>query len=202
MTIYANLLEHELPAAGVEAKVFNAGAPGNSTEDGRKRFQQDVLDREPAIVIIQFGINDSAINVWENPAATKPRLAKERYRENLEYFITELKARDITPILMTPNPMRWVEKTLKLYSKPPYLPDEVDGFNVVLKTYAETAREVAAETGTTLVDVYALFEAYDAKDGQSMDDLLLDGMHPNDAGHRLVAEALMGVIATGDKETE
>ena len=96
---------------------------------------------------------------------------------------------------MTPNPMRWAERTLELYGKPPYLPDNVDGFNVVLNDYVATAREVAGETGVAFVDVYALFQEYDAQEGQSMDDLMLDGMHPNSAGHRMVAKALMEVIA-------
>ena len=192
--IYADLLERELPKQGIEAQVFNAGVPGNNTENGRKRFQEDVLDRNPETVVIQFGINDSAIDVWKDPPATQSRLAKDRYRENLAYFIAELKAREITPILMTPNPMRWAERTLELYGKAPYLPDDADGFNIILKDYAQTARDVAKETGVVLVDVYELFQAYDAQEGQTMDDLMLDGMHPNDAGHRLVAEALMGVI--------
>lgn len=202
VNIYANVLERELPEHGVDARVFNAGVPGNNTEQARKRFQADVLDRNPEIVIIQFGINDSAIDVWANPPATQPRLAKARYRENLEYFIAELKARDMTPILMTPNPMRWAERTLELYGKPPYLPDDVDGFNVVLQDYVATAREVAAETGVKLVDVYTAFQAYDTKEGQSMDDLMLDGMHPNSAGHRLVAKALMDTIGAGTGAAE
>jgi sialidase-1 len=194
LRIYADILEQELPEGGVEAWVHNAGIPSNTTENGRARFQKDVLDREPKAVIIQFGINDSAIDVWKNPAATKPRVARERYEENLRYFIGELKNRDIPTILMSPNPIRWVEKTRELYGKPPYDPGDPDGFNVLLKGYADTARNVAAETGVAFIDVYAMFEAYDAVAGQSMDDLLLDGMHPNDAGHRLVANALMEMI--------
>jgi len=42
-----------------------------------------------------------------------------------------------------------------------------------------------------LIDVYAQYGAYDAIPGQSMDKLLLDGMHPNAKGHRLAADLLI-----------
>jgi len=45
-----------------------------------------------------------------------------------------------------------------------------------------------------LVDVDEAFSAYDRVAGQSVDDLLLDGIHPNEAGHRLVADELLAAI--------
>jgi lysophospholipase L1-like esterase len=44
------------------------------------------------------------------------------------------------------------------------------------------------------VDVYAAFQEHGSRAGQSMDDLLLDGMHPNNAGHALVTERLCVTI--------
>jgi len=38
--------------------------------------------------------------------------------------------------------------------------------------------------------VYAAFEAYGTDTDKSVEDLLLDGMHPNEKGHRLVADLL------------
>ncbi|MBL7650479.1 MAG: hypothetical protein JNK74_30395, partial [Candidatus Hydrogenedentes bacterium] len=45
-----------------------------------------------------------------------------------------------------------------------------------------------------LVDVRAAWEAHAAKPDASFNDLLLDGMHPNDRGHALVAELLTPAI--------
>jgi len=193
--VYASRLARALAGCGVGATVVNAGVPGNSTEDGRARFQMDVLDQDPTLVIIQFGINDSAIDVWRDPPASTPRVSRARYKENLAYVIQELATRKIQAVLMTPNPMRWAEKTRELYNKPPYDTGDADGFNVLLGDYAEAAREVAAETDTPLVDIYAVFQAYDAEAGKSMDDLLLDGMHPNDAGHALITSLLVEAMA-------
>ena len=39
-------------------QVINAGVSGDTTRDGLGRIQQDVLDRDPLLVIVQFGGND------------------------------------------------------------------------------------------------------------------------------------------------
>ena len=54
--------------------------------------------------------------------------------------------------------------------------------------------------GAGLVDVYRAFQERGEEDGGSVDALLLDGMHPNAAGHRLVANLLKRCIV-GPGET-
>ncbi|MCP4645359.1 MAG: hypothetical protein GY851_33255 [bacterium] len=188
--IYAKLLDKELPSRGVRAKVVNAGIGGNTTDMARARFEKDVLVHDPDVVTLGFGINDSAIDVWKR--ATKSRVSLERYEENLRHFIDTLKKRGARPVLMTPNCLAWTPGLKAMYGKPPYNPDDPDGFNVTLKVYAAAVRRIAEEKEVPLVDAYALFEGY-AQAGL-IDGLLLDGMHPNDRGHRLVADALLEVV--------
>jgi len=85
---------------------------------------------------------------------------------------------------MTPQPLRWTPKLLKLYGKPPYVPGDEAGLNVLLEEYVKTLREVAREKKVPLVDVYAAFA-----DGAG--GLLQDGMHPNDKGHALIYRLLL-----------
>ena len=188
LKVYADLLAAEALPRG--AKLINAGVASNTTRDALARFSLGVLDHKPDTVIIQFGINDAAVDVWQPPPASQPRVALEEYSTNLTYFITELRRHGARVILLTPNPLRWTEKLRGLYGKPPYLPGNPDGFNVLLKTYAQAVRDVAKQTGTPLADVYAAFQAYGAEPNHSVDDLLLDGMHPNQKGHRIVADLL------------
>lgn len=192
--IYLECLKQELAAKGIEVEAFNAGVGGNTTEDARLRFERDVLARRPDLVVIQFGINDAAVDVWRTPPAAQPRIAADRYVENIEHFATGICGQAARVILMTPNPMRWTPALLTRYGKPPYQPTDPDGFNMLLKAYAEALRGVAKRHRLPLVDVYAAFQAYGNANNQSIDDLLLDGMHPNDAGHRLVAERLLAAI--------
>jgi len=194
LKIYSKLLREELPAKGVNAVVINAGVGGNDTNRARRRFDKDVLGRDPDLVVIQFGINDSAIDVWRKPPATAPRVAREQYEKNLRHFISKLKERGATVVLMTPNPLCWTPKLKEIYGKPPYDPDDPAGFNLALKDYAESVRRIAGEEKVTLVDVDGAFRAHAAAEGQSLGDLLLDGMHPNNKGQRIVADLLLAKI--------
>jgi len=178
--------------------VINAGAGGDTTESGRARCEADVLATDPDLVIIQLGINDAAVDVWRDPPATASRVPLDRYRENLESFVDTLQARGARVILMTPNRIRWSDQTRALYGKPPYDPADPDGFAVTMPPYVEAVRQVAAAKGVTLIDVWAAYQEYDAVEGQSMDELLLDGMHPNAAGHRLVADRLLAAVHSPD----
>ncbi len=194
LKVYAGILDAELRDEQPAIRVVNAGVGGNTTQNARARFQSDVLERKPDVVVIQFGINDSAVDVWKTPPATKPRVALKPFVENLRYFVRTLKSRGAEVILMTPNPLRWTAKLRPKYGKPPYRPDEQDGFNVTLKPYAEQVREVAGAEKVPLIDVYQLFEEAGKREGQSVDGLLLDGMHPNDRGHRLIADKLLALL--------
>ncbi len=184
--VYAAILQEELR----NVRVINAGVGGNTTEMARQRFEKDVLSREPRIAIIQFGINDAAVDVWKTPPATEPRVSIERYEANLRHFIQTLKSRNARLVLMTPNPLRWTPALKEMYGRPPFKPDEADGFNVLLARYGEAARRVAREEGAELIDVQQAFPEQARKQGVSMDAFLLDGMHPNDEGHRIVANLL------------
>lgn len=190
VVVYATLLQTELASKPASVRVFNAGVPGNSTADAMRRFQKTVVDQKPNIVILQFGINDASVEVWRSPPAAAPRVPRDVYEKNLTHFVRELKKQSAEVVLMTPNPCRWTEMLKGLYGKPPYQPEDPDGFNVLLKEYAETVRNVAQREKVTLVDVYQAFDAHGKEPGQSVDDLLLDGMHPNSKGHALVAKLL------------
>ena len=187
LRVYADIIRDELPKRGIDAEVFNAGVGGNHTAAARKRFERDVLERRPDVVIIQFGINDSAVDVWKKPPATKPRVSLKRYEENLRYFVRSIRQAGAKPLLMTPNPLRWTPKLKKLYGKPPYDADDEDGFNVLLENYAEKVREIARDVEVPLIDIWKAMQP-------KADALLLDGMHPNTKGQALVAERLLPQI--------
>lgn len=195
LKIYADILQSEFPEKGVKAEVINAGVGGHNTDHAKARFEKDVLAKDPDIVIIQFGINDAAVDVWKDPPAKASRVSLENYEKNLRHFVKVLTEKRVKVILMTPNPLRWTSKMREMYGKAPYLPEDADGFNVKLKDYAAKVREIAKSQKIPIIDIYAAFEDFGKKDGQAVDDLLLDGIHPNAKGHRLVADRLLELIS-------
>ncbi|WP_438479735.1 SGNH/GDSL hydrolase family protein [Oleiharenicola lentus] len=185
---YGALLEADLNQHhGGSIRVINAGVGGNTTEKAAARFQRDVLAQNPALVVIQFGINDSTVDVWKKPPAAASRVPVAQYRHNLRSFVTALQERKVPVILMTPNPLAWTEGLKAKYGHAPYRPEDPDGFNATLSAYAEAVREIARESGVLLIDVDHAHRDF-AK--TSATPLLLDGMHPNQEGHALVARLL------------
>ena len=184
LRVYSDILQTELTQEGLSVEVINAGVGGNTTAMARTRFQGDVLRQEPDVVIVQFGINDAAVDVWKTPPANQSRVLLADYEANLRYFLAQIRESGAQPILMTPNPMGWTEKLKTMYGKAPYLPQEPDGFNIILKQYAAKVREIARDEEVPLVDIYAQMAG-------RVDALTLDGMHPNADGQQLVAAALL-----------
>ncbi len=171
-------------AERLRVKVVNRGVGGNTSEMARARFAKDVLEVRPALVVIQLGTNDAAVDVWKKPPATEPRVAVRRYRENLQYFVRALREAGAKVILMTPNRMAWTARLGKLYGRAPYDAGSDDGFNVLLDLYSDVVRGIAVRERVPLVDAALLVGKED----------LLDGMHPSSGGHGKVADALLPLV--------
>jgi len=187
LLVYPALLQTDLAARGIPVRVINAGLPGDDTGMARQRFQSDVLAHNPGLVLLSFGINDSAVDVPKGAAS--PRVPLDQYEANLHYFIAELRKTGAVPVLFTPNPLAWTPLLLEMYGKPPYDISSHAGFNLLLDQYAETMRRVAAEERVPLVDTRAGLMQLAERAG--IENLLLDGMHPNDTAHRFIADRLL-----------
>lgn len=85
------VLETELEARGVPARVVNAGVSGDTTAGGLRRleFTLDGLERKPDLVLLGLGANDVLRGF--DPAET---------RRNLEAIMAELDRREI-PVMLT-----------------------------------------------------------------------------------------------------
>lgn len=202
LEVYSEILSRELRIEGAPVRVMNAGIPKNTTADARVRFQADVLDKNPQLLIIQLGINDSAVDVWEDPPRKNPRVSLQEFSDNLEYFITTAQERGIRVVLMTPNPLRWTPTLVGLYGKLPYVVDDPQGLNVTSRPYVARVREIAGKHKLELIDVHATLEDGEKLHGRPVSDYLSDGIHPNQKGHRLVADLLLQQLGSGLSKPE
>lgn len=191
-SVYADRLKVSLIEAGIDHTVANRGVGGHNTDHAMARFESDVLTLNPKLVVIQFGLNDAAVDVGNKPPATEPRVSQADYIANLESMITRLKERDIPVIMMTPNRMYWSPLLLGLYDHLPYDGTNPESFNELhIDNYAAAMRELAARENVPLIDIN---QAY-LDSGNSRQFLLERCMqHPNDAGHKLVADLLAPVV--------
>jgi len=193
--VYATRVEIALQSIGSSLSVSNSGVPSNTTAQARKRLQEEVLRHKPRIVVMQFGINDSAVDVWKKPPTTEPRVSLSAFSDNYRAMITEAQQQGAKVIVMTTNPLRWTSKLRELYGKPPYHADAEDGFESLnLTRYNDALRTLATELKVPLVDVHTAYPAFAEKHKTTIDAMLTDGMHPGDLGHQLVAELLAPAI--------
>jgi len=197
LDVYASILEKRLAGEGVIPRVLNLGVPGNTTADARHRIAGDVLSQQTNIVILQFGIDDAAISVRKEPPSGSSRIDVADYENNLRAIIGKLKAIEIEIVLMTPNPVRSASTLRNRHANPLHHPDNPDGMSTRLKGYAEAVRRIAASEKLPLVDVYSAFQDYPKTHGKPVDELLLDGIHPNSKGHELIADLIMERLNAG-----
>jgi lysophospholipase L1-like esterase len=196
---YCESLQKEY-STGDRATLFNRGVPGNTTADAKAQFDRDVLSLQPDLVFILFGINDSAIDVWKIPPADRPRVSLEDYRANLRLFVDKLQATGARVVLLTFNPVHWTPKLQELYGRPPYRPDDADGFDVGRAEYLKAIQDVATEKRVRLVDVNSAYRSYAAAPGHKLQDLLLDGIHPNSLGHTITTSLVRPIVESALKE--
>jgi lysophospholipase L1-like esterase len=146
----------------------------------------------PDVVIVQFGLNDAAVDL--HLGKDHPRVPLAEFRRSMETVVDKLQARGARVVLMTPNPVIWTPGILAKVGRFPYRPDERWGYNVFVSDYAESVRELALRRGVALVDVYKILKEFDETPGHRLEELTHDGVHPNAKGQELIAQSLLPVL--------
>ena len=180
--------------------VVNAGVGGENSAEGLARIETDVLAHNPALVIIEFGLND----IRYEP---EKKLEKQQFAANLEKMHAILNEKNIRTIFTTPNP---IIDEYHGYSKGIDYYKQWGGCNGACAAYAEVVREVTSRLQAPLVDIYDIFvqkaweaefkgETFDAADLSILRTLISshDGVHPTAAGQQLIAMELYKSIVRG-----
>lgn len=175
---FAAIVERELAAKGIAARVVNQGIGGERTDQALSRLN-DVLRHRPRLVCVMYGTNDSYV---DNGKKTS-RLPLEDYRSNLRTIVKRLLLAGSEPILMTEP--RWAGA-----ARPNGLGENP---NHRLANYVQACREVARECRLPLVDHFRDWSQAE-KRGQDLDEWTTDGCHPNPRGHQQLAQNLLPVL--------
>ena len=184
--VFAQRLPSLLAQKGIAVTLINSGVPGSHTgkladndvikvKHALERFDTNVLDHHPDLVIMDFGINDAAID----PRKGSSRIPLPDYKRNMEYMVTRMQQKGIKVLLMTPNARGGKQK---------------DQLNKTLSQYANVVENLSRTYKTGFVDNLQMFLDYPTKTGKSLDSLLLDGIHPNDTGHEMMASLIVKEI--------
>ncbi len=178
---YVTLVKNQLAEKhkDLEIEVIGAGISGNKVLDLQRRLDKDVLARKPTLVVVYIGIND----VWhgeKDPARGTP---KDKFEGGLKEIVKKIQDAGAKVVICTPTVIG-EKKENKL--------------DPLLDEYADLSRGVAKETGSPLCDLRKAFRDHLAKtnaDDKEKGVLTSDRVHLNEAGNKLVADTVLGVIA-------
>jgi lysophospholipase L1-like esterase len=144
---------------------IDRGVSGQTSPQLLLRFRQDVINLHPAAVIILAGSNDIA--------GSQGHVTLERIMDNIRSMAELAKANHIKVILC---------EYLPVYDYPWRKGLEPAGKIIALN---KMIRDFAASNNLTLLDYFTPFA--DGRNGQKA-ELTTDGVHPNVAGYRIMAD--------------
>ncbi|HET6723063.1 MAG TPA: GDSL-type esterase/lipase family protein [Chitinophagaceae bacterium] len=158
---------------------IGAGIGGNKVYDLYLRIENDVLARDPDVVVIYVGVND----VWHKSSSGTGTDA-DKFEKFYQAIIDKLKAKNIRIILCTPAAIG--EKTD--FSNPQ------DGD---MNEYSNIIRQIAKKNELRIVDLRKAFLDYNVKNNSENKDrgiLTTDRVHLNAKGNQLVADEMWKVL--------
>ena len=155
-------------------EIINRGISGNRIVDIYARIKSDVWNHKPDILSILIGVND----VWHEVAAQNG-VELERFVKIYDMLISDtLKALpDVKIILCEPFVLKGEATELNY-----------DRF-LEVKDYAKAIKSLAEKYSLKFLPLQEAFDKASQK--TCVEDYLYDGVHPNIAGARLIADEWM-----------
>jgi lysophospholipase L1-like esterase len=207
---YSLVLAQELGTG--RAEVFNASLPGYTSYQGRAWLQDQLLGLKSDYVVIYFGWNDHwrstgftdrrlaelmrplrprLLNLLVRPQDPPPlRVAQEDYAANLQAMVEQITAQGGRAIIVLAPHHMTPENQARLLENHNILPH--DDSAALHARYLRIARLVAQRSGAEVLDAAAVFDTLSAWN----ETLMLDGIHPTQVGHVILALMLNERIAT------
>ncbi len=160
-------------------ELVGAGKGGNKVYDLYLRMDDDVLAKNPDVVVIYVGVND----VWHKRTSGTGTDA-DKFEKFYAAIIQKLQSKNIKPVLCTPA----------------VIGERVDSSNEQdgdLNRYSSIIRDLAKKNSLPLIDLRKVFLDYDRQfntDNKESGILTTDRVHLNEKGNQLVADEMWKVL--------
>ncbi len=153
-------------------EILNRGISGDRIVSLYERIKNDVWAAKSDVLSILIGVND----VWHDLDGLNMGVEIGRYEKVYRMIIEETRERfpEIKMILMEPFVLKG-SATESMY----------DGF-LAVKDYAKVVRKLAEEYGLYFLPLQEKFDR--AAETGNAERFLADGVHPNPAGAKLIAD--------------
>ena len=170
----AGTLKYEDPT---KYDILNRGIAGNRTTDLYARIRKDVWNQNPDVVSILIGVNDVYDEIYYHNG-----IEYSRFEKMYRMIIEETKARlpNVKIILCEP------------FTLTDFATEEITAVYHEVKRYAALIKTLAKEYGCGFVALQDKFEEVAERFGAEY--YLYDGIHPDIAGAKLIAEEWLKVF--------
>ncbi len=158
-------LQQTYPKAKLE--MVNAGISGHTTSDALARIENDVLAKNPDLVVIMFGMNDVT------------RIKIDAYEKNLRSIARQCLDTGAAVMLCNPN---------SVYENPTRP-------NAKLAAYSDRVRTVARDLKVPLVDFFKDWSELHRQNPSAWMLLMSETIHPNLNGHKRFAELITRTLS-------
>lgn len=164
-----------------QPEIFNLGVSGDTTRNLLTRIEAETKVRkwagDPLVVVVAIGTND---DLFEGDAQY---ISPDEFKSNLETIVSILKP-ICQSIVLVGNPACDESRTM------PVSWADCTYTNTELERSEQTIAEVAKCHELPYVPIFQEFKA--RLDAGA--DLLQDGLHPNGAGHQLIADLVKPLL--------
>jgi lysophospholipase L1-like esterase len=177
---YIDLMRQDIAGKGLSDKyeLIGEGIGGNKVYDLYLRLEDDVLVHKPDVVFIYIGVNDVWHKVWGTGTDA------DKFEGFYRALISKIQSTGAKVVLCTPAVIG--ERT--------DFSNQLDGD---LNRYSATIRNLATEYSCNLIDLRRIFLDYNLKNNPGNLEkgiLTTDGVHLNEKGNRMVANAFLSEI--------
>lgn len=174
VSIVDSFLQSTYPELGI--RVVNKGISGNTVRDLKDRWQDDIMTQKPDWVSIMIGIND----VWrqfDSPNIKEHHVYIDEYEATLRELVQETKSITKQMVLMTPF---YIEI------------NNSDAMRAKMDEYGAIVKKISEEENTIFIDTQDAFLT--VLDHLYSAAIAWDRVHPNQAGHTILAKAFLNTI--------
>lgn len=149
--------------------VINSGVGGDTTVHALNRIEKDVIEKNPDLVIVNFGMNDQAVN----PSTGKNLTPIEKYEQNYRTIIEKIQKTGSDIILVAVHDVCDAKYG---GGQPTYNAKDSQGVGYVDR-FNEVVKKLADEYKLGYLDINSLAE-------KELASMILDGIHLNDKGQQ------------------
>ena len=154
----------------------NAGVGGDRSSAAVNRVQKDVIDQNPTVVTICFAMNDAAYRPTVDPEGLKT------FSDGMKQLISMIREKTKARIVLLTTTCVDSHANTKLA-----------GYNQTLAAFVAETKKIGESEKLPVIDLHHPMLTQLEK-GQKADPaftLIPDGVHPNEAGHTLMAFTIL-----------